>query len=249
MGRKRIKDLESYKFSFDIGGENKLVLDNLTEKFNAKYGPIINMLITMFCRMPEDIKESFLDFCTLKKIELEKQQKDEDIYWRMDIEEKKEYYLNIAKIINGGVDLKFNDRDNRMKKIELKEGYLTYPSDWILLNSGMANQCYYAGVVECRNSEKYGVPHFVFFSDENYDDAFCEKINKMCVKAWPEFQKIIEMQVEPIFDPEKPGRCINVEEHLASPYIGHFHIQEEGAPWNPPFGAVIVRRNREKSGD
>ena len=62
MGRKRIHDLNSYKFTVDIGGENKKILDDLTENLNIKYGPAVNLIISTFCGMPKMIRQEFKDF-------------------------------------------------------------------------------------------------------------------------------------------------------------------------------------------
>lgn len=246
MGRKRIRDLEAYKFSFDINGENKKALDNLTDNLSSKYGPIINLLISTFCRMPEDIKQAFLDFCFEKVEELENQEKVAGEYEKKGLEKEKAYYLQVAKIINVGDELELQDEKSRMVKIELKEGYLVCPADWILLNLEQAKNCHYAGVVECRNSEKYGIPHFVFFSNRqygtDYDDAFINDVNEMCVSAWPGFrEKVLEKQVRPIPDPENRGSYLNGKEYLAAPIVGHFHIYENGEIEEPPYGAVIVK--------
>lgn len=91
MGRKRIRDLDSYKFSLDINGENKKALDCLTCNLDLKYGPIINHLISLFCCMPNNIKDSFLDFCILRCEELMKQQNVSGVMEKEEI--KKEILL------------------------------------------------------------------------------------------------------------------------------------------------------------
>ncbi len=244
MGRKNIKDLEQYKFSLDIGGDNKKALDILTDNLGSKYGPVINLLIKTFCRMPETVKQSLLEFCIFKAEQLEVQKQNTDKYWTYRQESEKQSYLQIAKIINDGIEIKV--LEGNMKRIELKDGHLVCPADWFILNPEQAHESLYAGVVECRNWEKFGIPHFVFFSNRkygsDYDDEFVEYINEMCVKSWPQFQEVvIEKQVNLIADPEKRGSYLNAKEHLESPFIGHFHISEEGEDEDPPFGAIIIR--------
>jgi len=137
-----------------------------------------------------------------------------------------------------------------MKKYKLLDGYLECPSDWIVLNPSEAESCKYAGVVECRNSTKYGIPTFVFFSNYrygcDYDHSYYDHINEMCVKAWPKFQEIIDAQVIPIPDPNKKFPYIkNQKEYLESPIIGYFNIFEDGETDDPPYGVVIVRTPSE----
>ena len=79
-----------------------------------------------------------------------------------------------------------------------------------------------------------------------YDAYFCQNINRLCVDVWPEFQVIIDNQVEPIDDPDKPYLIKNVEEWEAAPTIGYFAIYVQGDSKYPPDyvpvdGAKIIR--------
>lgn len=66
------------------------------------------------------------------------------------------------------------------------------------------------------------------------------------MQAWPDFQMVIDSQVEPIDDTERPGYQINAEEWMNASTIGHFAIYEQGdsiygANYQPPAGARIIR--------
>lgn len=251
MGRKRINDLLSYKFSMDLNGENKVSMDEITENFQVKYGPFVNLLIKSFCRMPDRMKEAFIAFCIEKCKELNEQIVVAGEIEKKGLEDEKNRYLEIARIINGGIEIAYEDDDPTMKKIALKDGILIIPKDWILLNPEQAPQYSYAGVVECRNSDKYGIPHFCFFTNYkhgcDYTDDFTEHIEELCCQKWPEFRDIMKKEVKLIPDPEHKGKYLNAEEHLASPVIGHFHItstDDEYFDENPPYGAMIIRKNK-----
>lgn len=253
MARKRILALSSYKFSMDLSGENKDAVDEATENFGMKYGPFINMLIQRFMRMPDRMKKAFIDFCISQCQEIDRQLEVAGDFEKKNLEKEKEHYLEIARIINGGIDISY-EADSDMKKIAMKDGYLIIPKEWIVLNEEDAMYCRYAGVVECRNSAKYGIPHFVFFTHAKYGrDYDTDLINEMCCDAWPKFKDIMAQQVEPIKDPEKPGEYLNVQEHLASPYIGHFSIDEADSGLRDiedmPYGAMIVRTSTENTED
>lgn len=95
----------------------------------------------------------------------------------------------------------------------------------------------------------------LFFSNKKYgkeyDNYYTDHINKLCVQVWPNFQKVIESQVEPIDDPERPGYQINAEEWMKAPTIGHFSVYEHGDPiygtnYEPPAGARIIRTNTDE---
>lgn len=253
MARKRILSLASYKFSMDLSGENKEAVDDATENYGMKYGPFINMLIKNFLRMPTGMKQAFTGFCISKCQELDKLLEVAGAMEKKSIEMEKEQYLEIARIINGGIDIHYDDTPD-MRKIAMKDGYLIIPKDWIVVNEEDAAHYRYAGVVECRNHVKYGIPHFVFFTNAEYPkDYDTDLINEMCCEAWPKFKDIIDQQVEPIRDPDNPGQWLNAKEHLASPYIGHFMIDEADSDLREiedmPYGAMIVRTSAANTDD
>ena len=245
MGRKKIIKLNSHKFSVDVSGENKKYLDELTDNLGMKYGPSINLIISVFAGMPKDIKATILGFCEEKYRELTSYQKVADEMEKAELENKKEWYLTIARLMNKGRDIVIKHED-AMRKIEIKNGYLIIPADWIILNPEQAKYCMYAGVLECRNSARYGIPHFVFFSDTkyacDYDALLYEHIQEMCTKAWPDYKALVlDRQVKLIMDPDRPGQYLNAQDFMEAPTIGHFHISESSECDNPPCGAVIVR--------
>jgi len=249
MGRKRVIDLDSYKFSLDVSGENKRVLDELTAASGLKYGPFINKIIEIFCRMPVQIKSVFEETCIRELKEIKRIISVSSGFEKAKLEKNQAYYEEILRLINRGKYEMAEDKV-QMIKIPLKSGYLIIPNDWIVVNPERAKSCLYAGVVECRNSEKYGIPHFVFFSDykfgSEYTDEFTDEIDALCCKSWPEFSNIIEKskQNELIRDPERPGYFLNIEAHLAAPIIGYFSIDESDKALRKnslPYGAMIVR--------
>lgn len=150
--------------------------------------------------------------------------------------------------------------DDTMKVYELKGGYLKCPKEWILINLEEASDKEYAVVVECRNSLSYGeehfgepIPHFVYFTEtKRMSDApkgLSNTINHLCVRAWANFQQIIDNQVEPIDDPDRPGVQLNADEWMKAPIIGYFPVYEQGDPvygpnYNPPYNAKIIRTTR-----
>ena len=63
----------------------------------------------------------------------------------------------------------------------------------------------------------------------------------------PDFQKIIDIQVDPIMDPEQPGRILNATAYQHAPTIGFYNIYEHGDPiypvdYRPSNGAEIIRQ-------
>lgn len=251
MARKKIIDSKSCKFSLDISGDNKKILDILTTNYMLKYGPMINKIISAFCRMPYEIKEVIEKACLTEYNRLIKElEHTVEEFHRKPLEQERDSYLDILKLINGGIfNLSDEKKTPEMKKIKLADGYLIIPCDWIVVNPEQAEKCRYAAVLECRNSAKYGVPHFIYLNNIKYPKDYTDEMENifysLCRKAWPKFTEIEELseknQLLP--DPNNKGQYLNVDAHLAAPIIGLFSIEEQGERiyGDPPYGAIIVR--------
>lgn len=256
MPQKRIIDSKFCKFSFDVNADNKEVLDDLTANYMLKYGPMLNKIIGTFCRMPDSIKNVIEKACLTeyKRISAELE-KTPDEFHRKPLEQERESYLEILKLINDGIYVipEEDNEANVMKKIKLADGYLVIPSNWIVVNPERAENCRYAAVLECRNSAKYGVPHFIYLNNYKYGNEYTndmeEQFYSLCRKTWPRFSEIEELNKknQPVPDPENKGHYLNTEAYLNAPIIGLFSIDEQGD--NPtgeyPYGAMIVRTSNE----
>lgn len=257
MARPKIIDSKSCKFSLDVSGDNKEVLDDLTSNYMLKYGPMINKIIGTFCRMPRPIKKVIEKACLneYKRLTAELEHTEEE-YFRKPLEQDRESYMEILKLINNGIYEIEDEKDdeNQMKKIKLADGYLIIPEDWIVVNPESASDCRYAAVLECRNSAKYGVPHFIYLNNFRYGRDFTDSMEhdfySKCAKAWDRFSEIKELsdKNQLVADPDNRGHYLNADEHLAAPIIGLFSIDEQGD--NPtgetPYGAMIVRTSTDE---
>lgn len=253
MARKKILDAKSCKFTLNVTGDNKEILDELTENYMLKYGPMINKIIGTFCRMPLKIRKVFEKVCLAEceKLTIEIGHTEENSYHREPLEKERDFYIEILKLMNGGNYQVTDEKEesSSLIKIKLSDGYLLIPSDWIVVNPESAETCRYAAVLECRNSLKYGVPHFVYFNNYKYACDYTEHMEEeffsLCRKAWPRFSEIQELSEKNrlVPDPDNKGQYLNVDAHLAAPIIGVFHIEEQGDRiyGEPPYGAMIVR--------
>ena len=253
MARRKILDPNSTKFTLNVIGDNKEILDELTGNYMLKYGPMINKIIGTFCRMPKSTKKVIEKACIAEyeRLTTEIEHTDVDSFHRAPLIQERDSYLEILRLLNGGTyELQEeNEEKPKMKKIKLADGYLIIPSDWIIVNPEKAEDSRYAAVLECRNSVKYGIPHFIYFNNERYVSGYTERMRdeffSLCKKAWPKFEEIqmLSEANQLVPDPENKGKYVNVEAHLAAPIIGLFHIGEQGSNicGEPPFGAMIVR--------
>lgn len=134
-----------------------------------------------------------------------------------------------------------------MKEIKMKDGKLIMPQDYIVLNPGDEGKCRLAYVLECRNSAKYGIPHFIYMTDLDGEGAYDQLEKEMyplCQDKWPQFQaEVLNKKVEVIRD--ENNHFVNAEEHLASPYPGIFRIYRDDEPEfqeDAPDGVMILTK-------
>lgn len=247
------------KLTIDLSDDNKEILEQIKSERRVAYGNTINNLISTFCNMPVQVKKDLLATIKPKIKELYKEMDVSGDCRFKEIVAQADAYMEIATFLNDGksISLESLEAEPTLKKYPLKDGVLICPDDWIILNPAQASVMEYAGVVECRNSENFGkehfgtrIPHFLFFSNKKYgneyDEYYTDHINQLCVKAWPDFKTVLDNQVKPIDDPERPGHQINADEWMKAPTIGHFAVYEHGDPiyganYEPPAGARIIR--------
>jgi hypothetical protein len=237
----------SKKYSMDLSEENKEIIGKISDNMNMNTGPFINFLIKTICLMPDEIRKKYIGYsismCQLND-EISEVASDCEL---KALEDENKYYLQIAQIINGGEKVYYSKDDNKMNKYKMKDGYLKIPKDWIVLNPESEGKYRFAGVVECRNHQKYGVPHFVFFTDvryaRDYDEDFTQKVYKKCEEKWGKFNEIRKKEVELKPDPINSFGYSNMREYLEAPLIGLFSIlrdDDELFDGKPPYGAMIV---------
>lgn len=257
MPRKRIIDSDAAKFSVVVDGKNKRILDSLVDKYDFKYSPMMNRIITTFCdmspRLKTIIEPSILnEYHELLK-QLEIYHDNHDIYNESSCKKEISDCEDILRMMNGGEYDLLNDteEESSMTKIRLQNGYLIIPKDWIVVNENAAENSRYAFVMECRNHIKYGVPHFIYLSNEkNYSNDMEKHFRELCRMKWNKFIEIEELEKKNklVPDPDNPKEYLNTKEYLAAPIMGFFPIEEQGETLRldgeePPFGAMIVRTN------
>ena len=242
MARKKIFDSDAAKISVVVDGKNKKFLDTLVDETDTKYSPLINKIISLFYTLSPMLKEVIQTSILNKMDELTLEvEQTKDILHLKNCEKNLRDCQDILTLINGK---KYDQGNFRFKEISMNNGTLIIPRDWILLNPEDSNKKY-VGVIECRHSFKFEIPHFAFFTDEEFPVNYNEDYFKeLCIAKWPKFKEIMDAQVEPISDPDAPGKYLNIDEYLASPQIGFFKIIDDLDPLfdnDPPYGAFIKR--------
>lgn len=243
------KNKKKKKMSIDFSLRNYETMVQYASDHSLSSGALLNFLIENFLNLSLETKQMFseaileyidrLDFKTSTAAEVE----------RHFIQKQKQIILNLLDFFTDGTGILEEDimTKNTMKRIEIKDGYALVPKDWIELTGMQPKNCQYVGVVEVRNASRYNVPHFVFFLEKpinKMNDQDYSYVNRECVKAYPQFQSIIDHQVEPAYDDNH--QLVNRELWLAAPTIGYFPImdfEEEDAGYYP-CGAMVYRNEK-----
>ena len=242
------------KLTTDLADGNRAILDQLKEDNRWNYGYTINTMISTFGNMPVSVKKYLLGVVKQKLKELNKRMDVAGDFELGELTKEHVAYDNIAKFLNDGRRITLEDLKSEpsMQKIAMQDGYLICPEDWKIVNPEDAKKCLYAGVIECRNGSRLGIPHYVYFCNyrygSDYPKGFTDRMEKKVASLYPTFKDVLAKQITLIDDPENPGSYLNADEWMESPTIGHFaiYIQDDpsyGKNYNPPAGARIVREN------
>lgn len=126
--------------------------------------------------------------------------------------------------------------------LSIADGFVFFPSKWVVVKNNIHENCRYVGTVEVRNGASYNVPHFLFFSKtpiNRMGNKEKEKIMTACTEAYPAFKEILERQVQAEFD--EKCKLTNAEQLLLAPTVGLFQIPIFGESPEFPAGAMVVR--------
>lgn len=136
-----------------------------------------------------------------------------------------------------------------MSTIPIKDGYVTYPADWVVLDDvcGPAEDCRYAGVVEFHNGTGYGIPHFLFFCDTqygvDYSGELIKRVKDACAEAYPNLKKYLYTPLPSLAIKDAEDRT----KWADTPSFGIFSLPVDGDPAlaiaTPVLGAKIVHNS------
>ena len=103
-------------------------------KTKIAYSYIINELINKFIFMNRDIKLALLNTCKEELEKLNKEVIDINSYSGIKKDEIKKQYIELIKFFTDEERLAAGD----IRKIEMVNGHVQFPKEWIVLNEGMA---------------------------------------------------------------------------------------------------------------
>ena len=113
--------------------------------------------------------------------------------------------------------------------------------DWILLNPEQAGTATGAEVVEIRNGQRYGAPHFVHLDNGTPQKG---EIERLMLEKWPGYRTVLEDTIVPAYDGE--GRQINLDEWAQAPEPLFYRVTANlGMPFRNREGIQLILKEKE----
>lgn len=228
------------KVSIDFSALSYQLLSEYTEEKGLSNSAVINFLVENILAMDDAEKKKFGDFCF--KLLNEEKGACASVFSDFEVQayhRKIERYSNLVDFF--AVKEKLDVAEN-MHRINMENGYIVYPKDWVVTDYKNPNECKYAGVVSIRNQKEYGIPIFLFFSEKKINLLSAEdqkEILKSCESKHKEFETIQKRQIMPSYNSK--GELLNGDLWAKAPIIGIFPIGVYGEETVYPYGAMILR--------
>lgn len=110
------------------------------------------------------------------------------------------------------------------KTVVFKNGIVIVLEDFITLETTIADNAEYAGIVAEKNGT---LPHFLFFAEKPISELTADDENKiydMCNEVYPEVEKVRKQEIEADFS--KDGFITNGDAWKKAPRLGIFSEPE-----------------------
>lgn len=242
---------DKVKASIDFKNETYTLLTKVAERLDESKSTIVNYLLANVLGLSQTTKNELAIAIDNMIRRRENSDSTEEIFGATETQADIERLRNMVLLLNNGNSVENSTRQT----IYLRNGMVDAPNDFIVADKEHAAEYEYCGVIEFRNAQKYDLPHIMYFTnfyrEFQYTDEEKQRIYNECIKAYPRFKDILNLQVIPIYKDNNehstnPADFINMEEWEAAPTIGMFSVPEKGDMnfWrskNPPYGIEITR--------
>lgn len=218
--------LKNHKISFNPSNDNYFILQDARNRTALPLTTILNNYIDFTTSLDPSIKNPLIEYIDQEIDSRKKLQSHESQLMAQNLEIQITQLIGLKNLL---INYSIVKETKHLKRINLKEGYLQYPGDWILVNPDDAYKYMRAYVVECRNSEKYNIPHFIYFDDlRERDKEFYNIVENAIVEIYPDFQKIIDSQISAEYKDGEAKTYYNItnkEAYFSAPAVGIFLVE------------------------
>ena len=228
---------EKIKRTIEFTATNYGLVKEKAKKEKTTFGRYVNYLIVLTLDIPEEVKSELSVFSSASLNETIQHSESKSRYINELSREMQMHYKKMELFWCNNQRAAF-DGHKSMKKIDMKDGYIIYPSDWVVLEDVLRDpkESSRASGVEVYNGRRYGMPHFLLFSNiaknESYTEDEFKIIEAACLRANSRFADVLKDE-QSMVDEEKP--VVGVFNIIATddPYYDEFDT--------PPFGCKIIR--------
>ena len=230
-------NIQKIKRTIEFTATNYGLVKEKAKKEKTTFGRYVNYLIVLTLDIPEEVKSELSVFSSASLNETIQHSESKSRYINELSREMQMHYKKMELFWCNNQRAAF-DGHKSMKKIDMKDGYIIYPSDWVVLEDVLRDpkESSRASVVEVYNGRRYGMPHFLLFSNiaknESYTEDEFKIIEAACLRANSRFADVLKDE-QSMVDEEKP--VVGVFNIIATddPYYDEFDT--------PPFGCKIIR--------
>lgn len=208
----------------------------------------INVTLETFADLPKELKGEISRAILVKKDKLVKDLgKYTSGYQTAKIEYEIERCKRILDFVN---DYTVSEQEDNMRIVNIEDGYVKFPNDWLTINIEKASESKFVYVVEVGNYNEYDIPHLIGFSDKPINkltDIDISKIYDECEKICPNFEKTRLYAEKGEKIAQELGDKLTMDIWSKYPIIGVFPISDYDNPYGMfTYGAMIIRG--EKNG-
>ena len=202
---------------------------------------VLGMLLSTFGKLSSDTRQIIAECCKQNTYEIIGKCNPKDQFTYKETQRVINELQNIMFYMTYGKEVDLNK--SGMKTIKINTGYAEVPDEWIELKLFEPSEADSVYVLEFRNGDKYGYPHFVFGA-KGTPDYFRDLVFREISKVDPKFkQALFENKTDAYSSSNRE------DAYESAPIPGFFKIADadDNIPDTEyPYGAKFFRSGDEK---
>lgn len=227
--------------SINFEDEAYEILTNEVKAVGGNYSSNINRLIYYALALDISVKEEMAIHAYQRALEVKKEANEESGFSKSLLLRQSEQYMDLVSLFTAEKGI-VNPEFANMQRIDMKNGYLVCPDDWIQLEICNPAKAIDAVVIEFMNGKKFNLPHFVFLVDRPLNEHMERDALGLAAQVSKEYKKVSLMYQDPRY--AKDGRMLNAKEFKEQPVPGFFIIPKIGTTNDYPYGAMVIEQSK-----